>query len=83
MKMKHMSEDKSPLDEMIDQVQAYIDDPKLVTPETLKDLQNQLFDLKEVLDTDEDVEEDEPYRKRDKDNSSAFIITIGKKRGQE
>ena len=47
------------IDSIIDRVQGYIDDPKLVTPETLMELKGELEDLKAYMDG-EDVKEQEP-----------------------
>lgn len=46
-------ETTSPLDGLIGQVDSYISDPSLVTPETLNDLKNQLMDLKMAMEGDE------------------------------
>ena len=77
-----MSEDKSPLDELVDQVQSYIDDPKLVTPETLEDLKTQLVDLKTVFDSDEESEEEpEDSHNMETNDKPAIVIALEKKRG--
>lgn len=46
-------EQTSPLDGLIGQIDSYIADPSLVTPETLTDLKNQLVDLKGAMEGDE------------------------------
>lgn len=77
-----MSEDKSPLDELVDQVQSYIDDPKLVTPETLEDLKTQLVDLKTVFDSDEESEEEsEDSHNMETNDRPTIVIALEKKRG--
>lgn len=77
-----MSEDKSPLDELVDQVQSYIDDPKLVTPETLEDLKTQLVDLKTVFDSDEESEEEpEDSHNMETNDKPTIVIALEKKRG--
>ena len=38
------------IDSVIAKVESYIQDPKMVTPETLMDLKNDLMDLKDYMD---------------------------------
>ena len=50
----------SPFDGLIAQVDSYISDPSLITPETLNDLKQQLVDLKMAVDGDEREGMEEP-----------------------
>lgn len=71
----------SPIDEIIARVDSYMKDPKMVTPETLMALKNDLMDLKSVLDGDDRAGMDEAPQ----DSGSGpggLSSVIGKARGQ-
>lgn len=55
--MNEEMEEGSPLDSIIARVASYKEDPKLVTPETLAELEEELMDLKSYMDGDEEMEE--------------------------
>ena len=48
------------LDKAIEQLQSYIDDPSLVTPKTLQDLQDKLTGIKDGMTSDMSAESDQP-----------------------
>lgn len=77
MEMETNTEIEEPegLDAVIAKVDSYIQDPKLVTPETLMELKTDLEDLKGFMDEEETVEEPE-----DKDDNGLMIM-IGKHKG--
>lgn len=62
------------IDGVIALVDSYIQDPKLVTPQTLMDLKTDLMDLKSVLDG----EDQEPV---DQVEPSAMTQLMGKMKG--
>ena len=56
--MKPMMEEEeysggSPMDEIIAQVDAYIENPKMITPETMMELREKLVDVKSIIDGDD------------------------------
>ena len=58
MEMNNSEEtpEMSPMAEIKGQIQSYIDDPKLVTPETLKDLLMKVEDMEKFMDSDGEPE---------------------------
>ena len=62
------------IDSIIQAVEEYIANPKMVTPETLTELKEDLIDLKEFLDGDSS---EEPME--DDENKPSLTISIGKK----
>lgn len=67
------NEETSGIDAIIRIVESYIEDPKLVTPETLSALKDDLVDLKSYLDGDG---EEEPEK-----GSGGLTIVMEKARG--
>ncbi len=51
-------QEQTPLDGIISQVESYVKDPKMITPQTMTDLLSQLQDLKSGVDTEETSETD-------------------------
>jgi hypothetical protein len=66
------------IDAIISRVDAYIKNPKMVTPETLSELKGELEDLKSYLD--EDAGEDE-YEGKEK--PAGLTIMLGKAAGEK
>lgn len=50
----------TPMDEVISKVQSYVDDPKLVTPQTMGELLADLQDLKQVVDGENPQDQTSP-----------------------
>ena len=67
--------DGNGIDSIISKVEEYIANPKMVTPETLTELKEDLIDLKEFLDGDSSEEPMED----DEENKPSLTISIGKK----
>lgn len=61
-KPEPMADDQggSPIDAMISRVDAYIQNPKMVTPETLTELKTELEDLKGYVDGEETPQAEGP-----------------------
>lgn len=67
------------IDSIIQTVESYISNPKLVTPQTLESLRDELIDLKSYLD-----EGDQPDQSsQPDDNKGGLTIAIGKAMGRE
>ena len=66
----------SGIDSIISTVKSYIQDPKLVTPETLTSLKADLEDLKGYLDGEEP--EDEVKSEPEEKGDGGLMIMIGK-----
>lgn len=76
-------EEMNPVDEIISTIDSYIKNPKLVTPETLSELKQQVLDIKMALDQeDEPSEMENEYKDEKPENSKehggGLLITIGK-----
>ena len=66
----------TPVDSMIARVDEYIQNPKLVTPQTLQELKSELEDLKKYLDGEETSE---PETGMDHNGGVAIMISNMKK----
>ena len=71
--------DGTPIDSMIEKVNSYIDDPKLVSRETLTELRDDLIDLKEVVD-DEGMNDMDNEHENNGKGGLAVMISVGKKK---
>ena len=74
METQEMETNETPLDGLIERVKSYIEEPKLVTKETLQELLSELEDLKSVMD-EEEPEEEMPKEKEGK--NPGLLISIG------
>lgn len=75
--MNKETEDKMGIDAIISRVESYVEDPDLVTPETLMELKEELMDLKGYMDGEDEMEEPEK-------EEGGLSIIIGKKmRGEK
>lgn len=64
----------TPLDGLISRIRSYIQDPKLVTRETLMEIESELEDLKSVVDG----EPEESGESEDDGKQPSLSIMIGK-----
>ena len=66
------------IDSVIAKVESYIQDPKMVTPETLMDLKNDLMDLKDYMDNpDQGMSADQGGQSE----PNGVAIMIGRQKG--
>lgn len=69
-------ESESPMDGILARIDSYIQDPSLVTKETLTELKNELIDLQGYLDEDEPA----PSMQDEGEGKGGLVIAINKAR---
>ena len=69
-------ENMTPLQEIVKQLDDYIEDPKLVTRETLMDLKNQIESISVEVDKEDD--ENEGDLSNDRRKTPSILIAFGK-----
>lgn len=72
-----MKEQMTPFDEIISQIDSYIEDPAKVTKKTLMNLKSSLMDMKSYMD-EEDSDMEDSEDEKDMKGKPAIVIAIGK-----
>ena len=72
-------QETTPLDSIIQRVESYKEDPKLVTPETMSELLEELVDLKSFTDGDDPTDTEDDTQDNTQGESPSLVIAIGRK----